>query len=104
MREVRKDGASGLQAKFRKAWAKLQREKAERGRERRDKAAAKKKSKAARLASTALEFDTDKIDLMTSCVLKEQLAVYRDVLKDDVLLKLRWKDMSTVAVRRKLAA
>ncbi|KAJ7429344.1 hypothetical protein B0H11DRAFT_1768396 [Mycena galericulata] len=102
MREVRKDGASGRQAKFRRAWAKLQREKAERGRERRDKAAAKKKSKAARLASTALEFDTGKIDLMTSGVLKEQLAVYRDVLKDDILLKLRWKDMSTVAVRRKL--
>ncbi|KAJ7438548.1 hypothetical protein B0H11DRAFT_2254552 [Mycena galericulata] len=102
MREVRKDGASGRRAKFRRAWAALQREKAEKARERREKASAKKKSKAARLASTVLEFDTGKIDLMTSGVLKEQLAVYRDILKDDTLVKLRWKDMSTVAVRRKL--
>ncbi|KAJ7681007.1 hypothetical protein DFH06DRAFT_1078008 [Mycena polygramma] len=102
MREVRKDGKSGRRAKFRRAWAALQREKAEKARERRNKAAMKKKSKADRLAATALECDTGKIQLMSSTVLKDQLAVYRDVLKDEVLLKLRWKDMTTVAVRRKL--
>jgi hypothetical protein len=81
-------------------WVALQREKAEKGRARREAAAAKKKTKASRLAATTLEFDTDKIQQMTSAILKDQLAVYRDVLKDEVLVKLRWKDMTTVAVRR----
>jgi hypothetical protein len=100
MREVRRDGASGRRAKFRKMWVALQREKAEKGRARREAAAAKKKTKASQLAATTLEFDTDKIQQMTSAILKDQLAVYRDVLKDEVLVKLRWKDMTTVAVRR----
>ncbi|KAF7371797.1 hypothetical protein MVEN_00036400 [Mycena venus] len=68
----------------------------------RETAAAKKKSKAARLAATQLEFDITKIQAMTSKLLKDQLAVYRDVLKDDILGKKLWKDMSTVAVRREL--
>ncbi|KAJ7513052.1 hypothetical protein B0H11DRAFT_2182316 [Mycena galericulata] len=96
------DATVEKRTKFRRAWAALQREKAEKARERREKAAAKKKSKAARLTATTLEFDTAKIDLMSSRVLKEQLAVYRDVLKDGILIKKLWKDMSTAAVRRKL--
>ncbi|KAJ7436598.1 hypothetical protein FB451DRAFT_1453881 [Mycena latifolia] len=102
MREVRKDGASGVQAKFRRAWAALQREKAENALKRREKAAAKKKLAAFRLATTQLEFSVDKIKVLSSPLLKAQLRVYRDVLKDGILLKLRWKDMETVAVRRKL--
>jgi hypothetical protein len=102
MREVRKDGASGRRAKFRRAWAALQREKAEKGLKRREAAAAKKKSKASRLAATKLEFDVGKIQVMSSRLLKDQLAVYRDVLKDEVLVKRLWKDMVTVAVRRNL--
>jgi hypothetical protein len=88
MREVRRDGASGRRAKFRKMWVALQREKAEKGRARREAAAAKKKTKASRLAATTLEFDTDKIQQMTSAILKDQLAVYWNVLKDEVLVKL----------------
>ncbi|KAJ7673844.1 hypothetical protein DFH06DRAFT_1173381 [Mycena polygramma] len=102
MREVRKDGKSGWRAKFRRAWAALQREKAEKARGKREKSAAKKKSNADRLAATALEFDTDKIEAMSSPLLKAQLAVYRDVIKDDTLTKKLWKDMATVAVRRTL--
>ncbi|KAJ7485528.1 hypothetical protein FB451DRAFT_1127711 [Mycena latifolia] len=102
MREVRKDGASGVRAKFRRAWAALQREKAENALKRREKAAAKKKLAAFRLATTQLEFSVDKIKVLSSPLLKAQLRVYRDVLKDGILLKLRWKDMETVAVRRKL--
>ncbi|KAF7361574.1 hypothetical protein MSAN_01191400 [Mycena sanguinolenta] len=84
MREVRKDGASGMRAKFRKAYA------------------ARKTAHAAHLADTSLELDISKIQEMTSAKLKDQLYVYRDVLKDEVLLKKLWKDMATVAVRRNL--
>lgn len=102
MREVRKDGSSGRRAKFRRAWAALQREKAEKGLRKRQAAAAKKDKKAGRLAATILEFDIEKINTMSSPVLKDQLAVYRDVLKDKVLTKKLWKEMKTVAVRRDL--
>jgi hypothetical protein len=80
----------------------LQREKAEKGLRRRAAAAAKKKSKESRLAATALELDTVKIQVMPPKLLKDQLAVYRDVLKDEILMKRLWKDMTTVAVRREL--
>ncbi|KAJ7507992.1 hypothetical protein B0H11DRAFT_2217989 [Mycena galericulata] len=76
--------------------------KAEKGRMQREKAAMKKKTKAARLAATALEFDINKIEDMSSVRLKDQLAVYRDVLKDEILSKMLWKNMTTVAVRRNL--
>lgn len=102
MREVRKDGSSGRRAKFRRAWAAIQREKAEKGLRRRQAAAAKKQKKAVQLAATTLEFDIHKINTMSSPVLKDQLAVYRDVLKDEVLMKTLWKDMKAVAVRRNL--
>ncbi|KAJ6589185.1 hypothetical protein B0H19DRAFT_1248744 [Mycena capillaripes] len=102
MREVRRDGASGRRAKFRQLWVALQSEKAEKGLRRREAAAAKKKTKASRLAATTLEFDITKIRAMTSKLLKDQLAVYRDVLKDEVLVSKLWKEMTTVAVRRDL--
>ncbi|KAJ6547032.1 hypothetical protein B0H19DRAFT_990256, partial [Mycena capillaripes] len=102
MREVRKDGASGRRANFRRLWVALQREKAEKAARRRDTAAAKKKTKNDRLAATQIELNVAKIQQMTSVILKDQLAVYRDVLKDPILVNLRWKDMTTVAVRRKL--
>ncbi|KAJ7287661.1 hypothetical protein C8J57DRAFT_1215795 [Mycena rebaudengoi] len=102
MCEVQKDGASGARAKFRRALVILQHEKAENGRKWCEKAAEKKMTKAARLASTTLKFDLTKIDAMSSHVLKDQLAVYRNVLKDPILSKMLWKEMMTVAVRRKL--
>ncbi|KAJ7307719.1 hypothetical protein DFH08DRAFT_1051626 [Mycena albidolilacea] len=102
MREVRKDGASGRRAKFRRAWAALQREKAETATKRREKTALRKRSAAARLASTALEFDVAKIKAMSSACLKDQLHVYKDVLKDEELVGKLWKNMATVAVRRDL--
>ncbi|KAF7344413.1 hypothetical protein MSAN_01922500 [Mycena sanguinolenta] len=102
MREVRKDGASGVRAKFRKAYLGLQREKAAKALKRREKTAARKTAHAAHLADTSLELDISKIQEMTSAKLKDQLYVYRDVLKDEVLLKRLWKDMATVAVRRNL--
>jgi hypothetical protein len=80
----------------------LRREKAESGRARRENAAAKKRTKAARLAVTELELDIGKIQAMSSRCLKDQLAVYRDVLKDSILSKILWKNMATVAVRRGL--
>ncbi|KAJ7210299.1 hypothetical protein C8J57DRAFT_1608136 [Mycena rebaudengoi] len=100
MREVRKDGASGMRAKFRKAWVDLQRKKAESARKRRDDTAAKKKAKDLRLAATPLVLDLETINVLSSAKLKEQLHIYKDVLKDEVLAQIRWKDMSTVAVRR----
>lgn len=102
MREVRKEGASGTRAKFRKAWAALQREKAEKGRQKREKAAAKKRNLAFRLATTQLELDISTINTMTSARLKDQLQVYRDVLRDPVLVKTLWKNMTTVAVRKQM--
>ncbi|KAJ7115305.1 hypothetical protein C8R44DRAFT_880618 [Mycena epipterygia] len=102
MCEVRTVGASGAREKFRRALAVHQQSKAEKGRMQREKAAMKKKTKAARLAATALEFDINKIKDMSSVRLKDQLAVYRDVLKDEILSKMLWKNMTTVAVRRNL--
>ncbi|KAJ7451260.1 hypothetical protein B0H11DRAFT_1742871 [Mycena galericulata] len=102
MREVRTVGASGARAKFRRALAVHQQSKSEKGRMQREKAAMKKKTKAARLAATALEFDINKIEDMSSVRLKDQLAVYRDILKDEILSKMLWKNMTTVAVRRNL--
>ncbi|KAJ7199311.1 hypothetical protein C8J57DRAFT_1633835, partial [Mycena rebaudengoi] len=102
MREVRRDGASGKRAKFRRALVTIQREKAQKALKRRETSMAKKKLKASRLAATALEFDLIKIQGMTSVLLKDQLAVYRDVLKDDILTKTLWKDMAKVDVRRNM--
>jgi hypothetical protein len=102
MREVRKDGTSGRRAKFRHAWAALQREKAEKATKRREKTASRKRSAAARVASTTLEFDVAKINTMSSAHLKDQLHVYKDVLKDEELVGKLWKNMATVAVRREL--
>ncbi|KAJ7289195.1 hypothetical protein C8J57DRAFT_1627746, partial [Mycena rebaudengoi] len=102
MREVRRDGASGKRAKFRRALVTIQREKAQKALKRRETSMAKKKLKASRLAATALEFDLIKIQGMTSALLKDQLAVYRDVLKDDILTKTLWKDMAKVDVRRNM--
>ncbi|KAJ7237982.1 hypothetical protein C8J57DRAFT_1727742 [Mycena rebaudengoi] len=103
MREVRKDGASGKCAKFRRALVSLQREKAQKALKRREDLAAKKKqTQASRLAATALEFDVIKIRAMTSAQLKDQLAVYRDVVKDEILTKTLWKNMAKVDVRRDL--
>ncbi|KAJ7125932.1 hypothetical protein C8R44DRAFT_874342 [Mycena epipterygia] len=99
MREVRKDGASGTRARFRKAWANLQREKAQKALKRRSKTASRKKATELRLAATNLEFDIAKIESMSSPLLKDQLHVYRYILKDDILLKKLWKEMGTVAVR-----
>jgi hypothetical protein len=102
MREVRCDGASGRRAQFRRALAAFQREKAALGYLRREKKAAKKKLKAVRLAAIGLEFDLSKIATMSSVHLKDQLQVYKDVVKDEELVKKRWKEMTTVAVRREL--
>ncbi|KAJ7241568.1 hypothetical protein C8J57DRAFT_1244523 [Mycena rebaudengoi] len=102
MREVRKDGASGKRATFRRALVTLPREKAQKALKHRENLAAKKKSKAFRLAATALEFDLIKIQPMTSAQLKDQLAVYRDVIKDEALVKTLWKNMAKVDIRRNL--
>ncbi|KAJ7729867.1 hypothetical protein DFH07DRAFT_969386 [Mycena maculata] len=83
-------------------FVKREREKAEKGVKTRVAAALKKQTKSARLAATALELDVTKTKKLTSTVLKDQLAVYRDVLKDPVLTKKLWKDMATVDVRRNL--
>jgi hydroxylamine reductase (hybrid-cluster protein) len=102
MREVWKDGASGARAKFRKAWMTLQCEKAEKGLKRRWKSATKKKQLAFKLATTNLELDISEINSMTSLLLKDQLQVYRDILKDPILVKILWKDMKTAAEQKKL--
>ncbi|KAJ7587291.1 hypothetical protein C8J56DRAFT_1051594 [Mycena floridula] len=82
MREVRKFGASGHQAKFRKSWAALQREKAEKALQRHENTATKKKNTEFKIAATTK--------------LKDQLHVYRDVLKDPILVARLWKDMALV--------
>ncbi|KAJ7232520.1 hypothetical protein C8J57DRAFT_1231155 [Mycena rebaudengoi] len=102
MREVRKDGASGTRAKFRKAWAALQREKAEMALKRREKTASRKKLAASKLAATELELNISTINSLSSARLKEQLQVYKNVLKDEVLVKTLWKEMGTVGIRRKM--
>ncbi|KAJ7089914.1 hypothetical protein C8R44DRAFT_892101 [Mycena epipterygia] len=57
MREVRKDGANGAKAKFRKAFGALQKEKAENALKRRKKTAERKKFATQRLAETTLGLD-----------------------------------------------
>jgi hypothetical protein len=56
--------------------------------------AKKKKKHQFRLATTPSELDISAI--------KDQLQVYRDILKDPVLGKMLWKHMTTIAVRRQL--
>lgn len=102
MREVRRDGASGRAAKFRKDFLPLQREKAKKARRRRMKTAEKKRVAQERLLATNLELDIDKIQRMTSPQLKAQLQAYRDKLKDEIFGKMKWKDMQTVDIRRGL--
>ncbi|KAJ7167103.1 hypothetical protein C8R46DRAFT_1219483 [Mycena filopes] len=102
MREVRKDGKKQLRAKFRKAYAGLQREKAEKALARRAKTASKKLAKATHLAGVVLELDEAKIRGLSSVKLKDQLQIYRDILKDAILLKKLWKDMAKVDIRRTL--
>ncbi|KAJ7748172.1 hypothetical protein DFH07DRAFT_962243 [Mycena maculata] len=102
MREVRKDGTRQLRAQFRREWLARQREKAEKALKRRAKTAAWKTAAAFRLATTILEFDLDKIHSMNSKTLKDQLQFYKDVLKDEILVAKKWKDMVKVEVRRNL--
>ncbi|KAJ7473578.1 hypothetical protein B0H11DRAFT_2236415 [Mycena galericulata] len=102
MREVRKDGAGGSRAKFRKAFAALQKEKAANALKRRQKTAERKRAAAVHLAQLELEFDVNKIRALTSDRLKDQLRIYRDVLKDEILRKKLWKEMGTAPVRRAL--
>ncbi|KAJ7257450.1 hypothetical protein C8J57DRAFT_967493, partial [Mycena rebaudengoi] len=77
MCDVRKDGASGARAKFRKAYLALQRQKAEKALKRRETTAARKKAAAAKLATTSLEMDVQKIRALSSKALKDQLQVYK---------------------------
>ncbi|KAJ7578436.1 hypothetical protein C8J56DRAFT_897995 [Mycena floridula] len=100
MREVWIFGASGQRAKFRKAYAALQREKAEKALQRCKKTAAKKLSTELQISSINLELDVSVIMKLSSAKLKDQLHVYHDVLKDPVLVKKLWKDMALVDVRR----
>ncbi|KAJ7456357.1 hypothetical protein B0H11DRAFT_2244041 [Mycena galericulata] len=102
MREVRRDGANGARAKFRKAFLTLQREKAEKALKRRKKTETRKKLAETRLKETTLELDTSKIKALSSPQLKDQLRVYRDVLKDEILMKKLWKEMDKVGERRTL--
>ncbi|KAJ7108468.1 hypothetical protein C8R43DRAFT_962890 [Mycena crocata] len=73
-------------------------EKAKKAVEHRCTSAAQKKAKQDHLAATSLELDIDKIKQLSSVLLKEQLHLYHDVLKDETLVKKLWKDMTTVAV------
>ncbi|KAJ7578909.1 hypothetical protein C8J56DRAFT_1110943 [Mycena floridula] len=100
MQEVRKFGASSHRAKFRKAWMAHQRDKAQKALARRVKTATKKRNEQLRMSSIALELDVDTINSLTSGKLKDQLTIYRDTLKDPVLVAKLWKDMKTVPVRR----
>lgn len=93
MREVRKEGASGRRAKFRKAWLESQRNKALTAVRKKIALAKKRQEDAARLADITLELDPDRIKSMTVVQLKDQLKVYKDVLKDKVLVSKKWKDM-----------
>ncbi|KAJ7331084.1 hypothetical protein DFH08DRAFT_815166 [Mycena albidolilacea] len=102
MREVRRDGASGRAAKFRKDFLALQREKVKKARRRRMKTVEKKRVAQERLLATNLELNIDKIQRMTSPQLKSQLQAYCDKLKDEILGKMKWKDMQTVDIRRGL--
>ncbi|KAJ6462958.1 hypothetical protein C8R45DRAFT_1177843, partial [Mycena sanguinolenta] len=102
MCEVRREGASGCAAKFRREFLALQREKARKALRRRLESAEKKKLAHERLMAIQVELNTDEIRKMTSPQLKAQLEAYRAQLQDQVLLEKKWKDMTTVEVRRGL--
>ncbi|KAJ7351580.1 hypothetical protein DFH08DRAFT_806298 [Mycena albidolilacea] len=102
MREVWRDGASRRRAKLQKLFLALQREKAQKALRHRTETATKKKLAYKRLQATEVEFDVDKINSMTLVLLKAQLQVYRDKLNDPVLQKMKWKDMQTVDLCRRL--
>ncbi|KAF7332350.1 hypothetical protein MKEN_00116700 [Mycena kentingensis (nom. inval.)] len=102
--EVRKDGASKRRSRFRREWLGFQHSKAQNGIARRQARAARKSANAAKLATIRLELDIERIDAMTSPLLKEQLYLYKEVIKDEEIAPMLWKDMSTVDICRELVS
>ncbi|KAJ7050444.1 hypothetical protein C8F01DRAFT_1345376 [Mycena amicta] len=102
--EVRRGSKTQRKRAFFYAWSKAQQKKASDGISRRRKTAERKSNTAAKLAAIQLELDPTIIEKMSSERLKEQLHVYRDVLRDEILLGKLWKDddMRLVAGRRAL--
>ncbi|KAF8803000.1 hypothetical protein BYT27DRAFT_7244470 [Phlegmacium glaucopus] len=93
MRQVRIEGASGANAKFREHLLKSQQARALATRKKQQDAEKKKREEIARLTTVGLVVDRTQINRMTVPQLNDQISIHRKFLNDEVLLKVPQKDI-----------
>jgi hypothetical protein len=95
MRQVRIEGASGANAKFREHLLKSQQARALVTRKKQQDAEKKKREEIARLIAVGLTVDRAQINKMTVSQLNDQISIHRKFLNDEVLLKIPQKDIKS---------
>jgi hypothetical protein len=95
MRQVRIEGASGANAKFREHLLKSQQARALAMRKKQQDAEKKKREEIARLIAVGLTVDCVQINKMTVSQLNDQISIHRKFLNDEVLLKIPQKDIKS---------
>ncbi|KAJ8495386.1 hypothetical protein ONZ45_g12885 [Pleurotus djamor] len=97
MREVRKEDASGTNARFRRELLEFREARAHAETNRRALAAAAKEAEIERLVNVGLVADREHILKLTVVQLKDQIKIYRLLLKDEVLINVKMKDINLKA-------
>jgi hypothetical protein len=92
MRQVRIQGSSGENVKFREHLLKAQQDRASATRKKQQDAENNRRAEIARLISVGLVVDHAEIGRMTVKQLEDQLSIHAKLLNDDVLLKMKKKD------------
>lgn len=95
MRQVRMEGTSKANAKFREHLLKSQQARALATRKKQQDAEMKKREEIARLIAVGLIVDRAQIIKMTVPQLNDQINIHRKFLNDEVLLKVPQKDIKS---------
>ena len=95
MQQVRIEGTSGANAKFREHLLKSQQARALATRKKQQDAEKKKREEIARLIAVGLTVDRALINKMTVSQLNDQINIHRKFLNDEVLLKIPQKDIKS---------
>ena len=95
MRQIRIQGTSGANAKFREHLLKSQQARALATRKKQQDAEMKKREEIARLIAVGLIVDRAQIKKMTIPQLNDQISIHRKFFNDEVLLKVPQKDLKT---------
>ena len=99
MRQVRAIGASGENAQFRQDLIEDRQKQALATRKKQEDAERKKQQEIDRLIAVGLIVDRTAVERMTVPQLDDQLKIHKQFLKDDVLAKVKQKDMKTKALK-----